>query len=280
MSLSASLPALRCPLCALSLDATPPVWRCGNGHSFDIAREGYVNLLPVQQKKSRDPGDSADSVRARRAFLEAGHYQPLRDAVVALLRARVPAGGFDALLDIGCGEGYYTSALMPLAGRVTGVDIAKPAVRLAARRFPGATWLVASAAALPLDDASQDVVTSLFSPLPVAEMARVLRPGGLVLAVTPAPDHLWQIRESLFDSVRPHEPDKFLAGFADRFELLAREEVRAPLQLSGTALADLLAMTPYVWKARPERRAALERNPTFATEAAFALLLFRLKPSA
>jgi len=262
---------MRCPLCRETLTREPRRWFCATGHSFDVAREGYVNLLPVQHKKSRDPGDTPDSVRARRSFLDAGHYQPLRDRVQAMLAPLQPR----SLLDIGCGEGYYTQAMATVAGEVTGIDIAKPAIQLAARRVPALTWLVASAVALPLADASQDVVCSLFSPLPVAEMHRVLREGGHVLVVTPAPDHLWHVREGLFGEVRAHEPDKFLRDFADGFELEQRHELRVPLQLTRQALVDLLAMTPYAWKAKAERRAALEALPDVATEAAFSLMLFR-----
>lgn len=262
---------LRCPLCQAPLTCDPRDWHCPSGHHFDVAREGYVNLLPVQHKKSLSPGDSAESLRSRRDFLEAGHYQPLRDAVVDLLQPLAPA----ALLDIGSGEGYYTQAMASAAARVIGIDIAKPGIQLAARRHRTITWLVASAAALPLEDASQDAVTSLFSPLPATEIRRVLKPGGHLLAVTPAPDHLWQLREALFAEVRPHEPDKFLSPFETGFALLRQVEVRAPLRLSATDLANLVQMTPYAWKATPARREALLGQAGFTTEAAFTVLLWQ-----
>lgn len=262
---------LTCPLCRLPLDRQPRTWRCAQGHSFDVAREGYVNLLPVQHKSSREPGDNPEMVTARREFLQAGHYQPLRDAAVALIAPLRAA----ALLDIGCGEGYYTAGLATAAADSAGLDIAKPAVRLAARRFPGITWLVGNAALLPLADASVDLVCSLFSQLQQAELRRVLAPGGRVLLVTPAPDHLWSLRQRLFDSVQPHQPDKFLGGFEGAFELQTRQEVRVPLSLSQEALRQLLQMTPYAWKAKPEKRAALENCGSFATAAAFSLMLLR-----
>ena len=260
-----------CPLCRQPLQRQPAVWKCAWGHSFDVAREGYVNLLPVQHKNSLEPGDSAEMVLARREFLQAGHYQPLREACVALL---LPMGA-QALLDVGCGEGYYTGALTAAAPEVIGLDIAKPAIRLAAKRFRDITWLVGSAALLPLADASVDIVCSLFSQLQIAEMQRVLSPGGHVLVVTPAADHLWSVREQLFDTVQPHEPDKFLAGFEGAFELQARQEVRVSLSLEQPALRQLLEMTPYAWKAKPEKRAALEGRETFFTQAAFSLMLLR-----
>lgn len=246
-------------------------WHCPQRHSFDTAREGYVNLLLAHQKNSVVPGDSAESLQARRAFLSAGHYRPLRDAVVDLL---VPLKA-TRLLDIGCGEGYYTHAMTAAAADVVGLDIAKPAIQLAARCFRGVTWVVASGASIPLADASIDVVCNLFTQLHVAEMLRVLVAGGHVLVVTPAPDHLWNIRERLFDEVRAHEPDKFLAGFESAFELCAQQHVRFELRLTPDSLRQVLMMTPYAWKARPERRAALEERGLGASNASFVLMLFR-----
>jgi len=261
---------LICPLCRLPLAQAAKVWRCAQGHSFDTAREGYVNLLPVQHKHSREPGDQPEMVVARREFLQAGHYAPLRDAAVAMLAPLAPR----AVLDIGCGEGYYTQAFTKIAAEVIGLDIAKPAVQLAAKRFKGPTWLVASGALLPLADSAVDVVASFFTPLHVAEMARVLAPGGQVLLATPAADHLHSVRAGLFDEVRPHEPEKFIATFAPQFQLMAQQTVRVPLVLTQQGLKQLLAMTPYVWKARPEKRSALEAQAGFDTEAAFTLLRF------
>lgn len=260
-----------CPLCRTALQTHDKTWLCLNGHAFDVSREGYVNLLPVQHKKSLSPGDTADSVAARRRFLGAGHYQPLRDAVALVLRDL----SAQRLLDLGCGEGYYTEAMRGEVPLVCGLDIAKPAIQLAARQQKQVTWLVGSAALLPFADASLDVVSSLFSPLPVAEMHRVLRPNGHVLMVTPAPDHLWQVRQGLFEAVRAHEPDKFLQAFHDDFVLVSRQRVEAPLTLSQAALKDLLAMTPYAWKATAERRALLEANEIFQTLAAFDVMLFK-----
>ncbi|GAC1375044.1 MAG: hypothetical protein NVSMB40_12630 [Aquirhabdus sp.] len=113
--------------------------------------------------------------------------------------------------------------------------------------------------------------------MPIAEMARVLKPEGFVLVVTPAPTHLWTVREGLFDEVQAHEPDKFLAGFEDQFVLHTRKEVSFSLTLSNQALKDLLCMTPYVWKAKPEKRAALEQLEKFETAAAFTVFLFQKK---
>ncbi len=265
------MPSLICPLCRHPLQKEAKTWRCHDGHSFDIAREGYVNLLMVQQKKSKEPGDSPEMVQARREFLQADNYAPLREAVTTLL---APLNA-KVLLDIGCGEGNYTQALTQVATDVTGLDIAKPAIQLAAKKFPNITWLVGSSALLPMADDSVDIVTSLFSPIPVAEMARVLHSDGFILIVRPADTHLWTVREALFGEVRAHQPDKFLEELAASFSLISQQEVRFPLVLAQSSLKQLLAMTPYVWKAKPEHRQALELHDSFSTEAAFMMMLLR-----
>ncbi len=263
-----------CPLCRQPLQREAKAWRCLREHSFDVAREGYVNLLPVQHKNSRDPGDDPQMVMARREFLQAGHYQPLRDALLALA---APLQS-QSLLDIGCGEGYYTAALAEVSAQVTGLDIARPAIRVAAKRYPGVTWLVGSGAHLPIADGTVDLVCNIFTQMHLAEMHRVLRPEGHVLVVTPAAGHLQSLREQLFDEVHPYDPGKFLAPFEAQFELQSRRELQFPLSLGQPALGHLLQMTPYAWKARPERRAALEARQGLETEAAFSLLLFRRRP--
>ncbi|MGA1372629.1 MAG: putative RNA methyltransferase [Pseudomonadales bacterium] len=260
-----------CPVCRAPLAREERRWACLSGHDFDVAREGYVNLLPVQHRKSREPGDAEAMVRARRDFLSTGHYQPLRDTVLSLLRELAPA----SLLDIGCGEGYYTEAMATVVPQVIGLDIAKPAIRLAARRCKGPIWLVAGGARLPVGDASVDMITSLFSPLPVEEMARVLTPKGLLLVVTPAPLHLASVREALFDRVIAHEPEKFLRALSPQFICANRIDITFELTLSQAALRQLLLMTPYVWRARAERRAALEARPALETAAAFTLFVLR-----
>ena len=264
---------LICPICRGLLQPDEKTWRCSRGHSFDVAREGYLNLLAVQHKKSLEPGDNPEMVKARLDFLQAGHYEPLRKAVVAALKPLHARN----LLDIGCGEGYYTSAYTEVAASVIGIDIAKIAVQLAAKRFSGITWLVAGSAMLPVADASQDIVTSLFSPQPLAEMVRVLKPGGSALVVTPAHDHLWELRQELFDEVRAHHPEKFLRDFEAAFAAPETQELSYALQLEGAALKDLMLMTPYAWRATAEKRAALALRENLETKAAFTLFLFRKK---
>ena len=264
---------LICPLCRTPLQRHEKSLVCQQQHRFDTAKEGYVNLLLVQQKKSKAPGDNNEMVKARREFLQAGYYQPLADAACAILQT------LDAnhLVDIGCGEGYYTERFSQVCPNVIGLDIAKTAVQIAAKKYKHIFWLVASGALLPIENQSIDAVSSLFSPIPVREMARVLKSNGHILIVRPADTHLYHLREALFGEVKAHQPDKFLEELEPAFDLVKQQELRFELELSQTALKQLLAMTPYVWKAKPERRLALEQQSHFKTEAAFSLMLLSKK---
>ena len=150
---------------------------CSSGHSFDFAREGYINLLPVNRKRSKDPGDSREMIEARGRVHQAGLYQPLAEAMMERIAARDQVPG--TALDLGCGEGYYSQALLNAfpGVKLFGVDIARSAVRLAARRYKAGHFAVASAFAVPLADASLDLVQSVFAPVKESELQRLLRPG-------------------------------------------------------------------------------------------------------
>lgn len=265
--------SLRCPLCHTLLVANAAGVSCSNRHQFDRAREGYLNLLPVHHKSSKEPGDSREQLQARRDFLQAGFYNPLRDAFLALL----PAGA-DNLLDIGCGEGFFTQALaQQLQAPVLGLDIAKAGVRLAARHAQlaqqqGASaqpqYAVASSFALPVMDASVAMITRVFAPSQPAELQRVLRPEGWLLLAVPAAEHLLGLRQHIYSEVRPHVLPPAPAGFI----LREQTEVRAPLALAGESLRALLGMTPFAWRLRPEQiQHLLEQGHSDVLHVAFLL---------
>ena len=264
---------LMCPVCREKLSLTEKTWHCVNRHSYDLAKQGYVNLHVVQHKHSKNPGDTPESVQARRAFLSAGHYAPLQQAVVA----KIAELRIETLLDIGCGEGYYTDAMQAEVLQCIGVDIAKNAVQVAAKLNQEITWVVGTGATLPVLDESIDLCTSLFSPIPSAEILRVLKPKGYLLVATPATEHLYAMREALFEEVKAHDSAKFVAQLKDDFALVEDIVVEAPMQLNQTDLKNLIAMTPYAYKAKPERRMALEAHTDFALNAQFQIYLFQKK---
>lgn len=264
---------LMCPVCREQLHLNERTWRCDNQHSYDVAKQGYVNLHVVQHKHSKNPGDTPESVQARRAFLSAGHYAPLQQAVVAKIRdLRI-----ENLLDIGCGEGYYTNAMQQEVLQCIGVDIAKNAVQVAAKLNKEVTWVVGTGATLPVLDASIDLCSSLFSPIPKQEILRVLKPHGYLMVVTPAPQHLYAMREALFEEVNPHEPQKFVEQLQDAFDLVGEQTIHAEMNLSQDDLKHLIAMTPYAYKVKSERRLALESQSKFALNAQYQMYIFQKK---
>lgn len=266
---------LMCPVCKTKLLLKEKTWRCEQGHSYDQAKQGYVNLHVVQHKHSKNPGDTPESVAARRQFLASGAYQKLQQKIVEVVSTLSAIRA----MDIGCGEGYYTQAMANEIPHLIGVDIAKNAVQIAAKQDvqKQVTWVVGTGAVLPVLDESLQLCTSFFSPLPKSEMLRTLEAGGYVLMATPAPQHLYAMREALFDDVKPHESEKFIAQLAPEFDLVADDLIEADLVLDQQQLRDLIAMTPYAYKAKPEKRKRLEEHTEFAVKASFKLYLFAKK---
>ncbi|WP_455424738.1 23S rRNA (guanine(745)-N(1))-methyltransferase [Dryocola sp. LX212] len=261
-----------CPLCHSPLALKEKNFVCPQGHQFDKAKEGYVNLLPVQHKRSKDPGDSSEMMQARRAFLDAGHYQPLRDKICQQLTMVAP----ETLLDIGCGEGYYTAVFAEvLPGEVKhiwGLDVSKVAVRYAAKRYPQVEFCVASSHRLPFADGSLDAVVRIFAPCKAEELARVVKPGGTVITATPGPRHLMQLKGLIYQDVILHPEDvETLPGF----EAVQTERTGWPMTLKGEEAVALLQMTPFAWRARPEIWQQLKAETAFACDTDFIVRVWR-----
>lgn len=264
-----------CPLCQQRLTAHENSFACPQGHRFDLAREGYVNLLPVQHKRSKDPGDSAAMIQARRAFLEEGHYAPLREAICQQLDVCLPQAR-PTLLDIGCGEGYYTDAFGRVVhgrgGRSYGLDVSKAAVRAAAKRYPDIHFCVASSQRLPFGDSSLDAVIRIYAPCNGEELARVVKPGGVVITAAPAPRHLIELKALIYPQVKLHpESQEVLPGF----QLADSLSLNYMLKLSGQAATALLQMTPFAWHASEETWRVLAASAVFPCEADFVIRVWR-----
>ena len=250
----------------------PQTYRCNNQHSFDLAREGYLNLLLAQNKRSRNPGDSDEMIRSRQRFLNAGYYQPLSDAIVTAV-AKAASGPEQTVLDLGCGEGYYMHHLrIALDSRapeskapnqnttklnLLGMDISKLAVRLAAKRKMDARLAVDSVYTIPLFENRIDTAISVFSPISVEETARVLKPNGQLIMVGPGAEHLSGLTSLIYERSLPHGGNTASLEKASQFNLLEQIEIKQSIVVSGSDILDLLKMTPYYWHSRPEQQEML-----------------------
>lgn len=253
----------------LPLDASGSPWICARGHTYDVAQEGYCNLLLVQNKASRDPGDSRQMVAARHRFLEAGHYAPIAERLYYLASGTLDPAAEKPLciVDAGCGEGYYLSRFAAHAAAqnastdvaLAGIDVSKWAVKAAAKRGVQAAWAVASNRQPPFLAHSVDLILSVFGFPHWPGFAGVLAPGGHVLLADPGPDHLIELRRIIYPSVRQSPPPVLDAAEAAGFHLSAEETLLYKIGLEGqAAIQDLLLMTPHGAKIARERRGAVE----------------------
>jgi len=241
------LSPLACPVrsCHQPLRRLARAWTCSNGHSFDVARSGYVNLLQPQDRRSLDAGDSAAAVDARSRLLASGHGTAIVDAFVSRAAALSPDTG-DVVIDLGCGGGEVLGQLR--ARRpvdAIGIDLSVAAVNLAARRLPDATWVVANAdRRLPLLDGSVSLVLSMHGRRNPSECRRVLRACGYLLIAVPAPDDLIELREATQGAgVERDRVADVVATHEDGFEVIDRFTARERRTLDATALRDALRGT-------------------------------------
>ncbi|MCI8811810.1 MAG: methyltransferase domain-containing protein [Oscillibacter sp.] len=248
-----------------------------SGHSYDLAREGYAYLLPPNQKHSAAPGDDRRMAQARRDFLSKGYYELLLNTLCCQILSL--CGESPVILDAGCGEGYYTAGIfqaLEAAGkspRMAGTDISKFILRSAAKRERGVEFAVASSYRLPLADGAADLLLDCFSPLALEEFRRVLRPGGAFLYVVPGANHLWELKQVLYDHPYPNEERETpYEGFAYERIVPVDGTVTLPNQ---TDIQNIFRMTPYYWKTPKsggERLAALE---TLEVTVSFRVHVFR-----
>ncbi len=244
--------ALICPLCSLALVENPQGIACVNRHQFDRSREGYFNLLPVHYKNSLEPGDAKEQLISRRKFLSAGYFSPLALELKKIVDERTAS-----LLDIGCGEGYFSRLFHEhcVNAQVYGVDISKAAIRLAAKgRSDKEHYIVASSHQLPIADGSMDFVIRVYAPSKDEELHRVLKPTGKLVIVTPGKNHLLALRKKIYSSINPHPEPVTPKGFVAEDECNLNFSLDIP---SGDLTEALLRMTPFSWKLSQELRESL-----------------------
>ncbi len=262
---------LRCPNCGSILHKQEKTYLCPLGHSFDVARQGYVNLLTVTQKHSRNPGDTREQVLSRRTFLEEGHYAPISDALIETARSLGAAG---PILDVGCGEGYYSARLSSALGaELVGMDISKEAVRCAAAKYKGPTWLCATAAHIPVEDGSAGILTSLFALTLPEEFRRVLRKDGFYFQVLAAQDHLLGLKAIIYPELKCKEKDTVpeLPGF----ELVKTVPIRFSFTVQGQQVQNLFSMTPHVFRIGKAGAQALRKTEALTDRASCVLNVYR-----
>ena len=269
-----------CPICQQPLHRSGGGARCPQNHTFDFAREGYLHLLPGGGKRPKFLGDSTDMVQARRRFLDTGLYEPLRMRLQTIAKQCVETINEPVVVEMGCGEGYYVGGLAeqwPSAGCFVGVDVAKEAVRLAARRYQGVQFAVADVKRpLPLTPACAHLLLNIFAPRQPASFAQLLAPGGWLLVVIPQDNHLATVREQLgLLTIETDKEAKVVAQFTPWLRLVRRETVSFALTLTANTLADLVLMSPNARHLDEGQRAALATLPLHSSEASLTLLLFQ-----
>ena len=256
---------LACPIDAGPLQGNEKQLLCSQGHTFDIARQGYVNLLPVQHKRSRQPGDSKAMVVARQQFLNSGVYQPIASKLADIVFTQVVNKANSCLLDAGCGEGYYFNYVYqylrdaPGNNNVSfiGLDISKPAIVEAAKRNREISWIVGTNRQPPVADASVDCIVCVFGFHSFDGFMKVLRPGGHIILVEPGADHLKELREVIYTEVKK-TPLADLSGLQQKGLSVVDTQ---PLQFSSGMLDNalinqLLLMTPHFYRASEAGRQA------------------------
>ena len=262
---------LLCPVCGNELNKKDRSYLCANGHSFDIARQGYVNLLTVQQKHSLHPGDTREQVLSRRAFLEAGYYAPIADALIQAAREQGISG---PILDVGCGEGYYSARLaQSLSADLTGLDISKEAVRCAAAKYKGYTWMVSTAAHIPVMSGSAQLITSLFALTLPEEFKRVLAKDGYYFQVLAAQDHLLGLKSIIYPELKLKEKDS--VPNLEGFELVKSVPIRFTFTVEGQQVQNLFSMTPHVFRIGKDGAEALRHTQSLTDTASCVLNVYR-----
>tara|TARA_B110000211_G_C14017345_1_gene525989 strand:+ start:140 stop:1165 length:1026 start_codon:yes stop_codon:yes gene_type:complete len=274
---------LLCPVCKESLQANESnkSLSCVNNHSFDRARQGYLNLLLAHKKKSKNPGDSQEMVIARQAFLNSDFYRPISDSLNQIIvdaALKLDASEKESpiqVLDIGCGEGYYSQRMHhslsdhQIKHNLFGLDISKDAVIAAAKRAKAEAlkedvpatntneWLVASAIDMPLQEKSIDIATCLFTRLMPESYHKVIKQDGYFICVNTGEKHLIELREKLYDKITKVEFDP-IKNMGEDFELIDQQQVNYQNTLSSQQqIQDLLLMTPHNWRTKAENKESL-----------------------
>lgn len=278
---------LTCPVCQTHFSQVGKSLKCANGHTFDIAKEGYVNL-----QLSKLTGDTKEMLLARRDFLDREHYQPLSDSINELIsdylhheEREVGVLPYITLLDAGCGEGYYLGRLQHFLAQqfphtescCVGVDVSKEAVRMAAKRYKAAHFVVANLKdRLTFANDSLHVLLNVFAPRNADEFARILTLGGIAVIAIPTATHLAQLRTVLhLLNIEEQKQQKIEEQFSDHFELLHTKTLSYMIRLRHEEIVLAATMTPNYWHRSDESNRAMEGLQELETTISFTCLVFK-----
>lgn len=230
--------SIKCPICNKSLVLQGRTYKCENNHCYDLAKEGYVNLLKKQGGK--DYGDSPDMVKARRAFFDKDYYKPLKE----FMCSQIGKVKHDVILDLGCGEGYYTNFYKDnLESDIIALDIAKEAVKIASKRNSKVKYIVASVQDIPVFDQSIDVAVNAFTPIDLDEITRVIKKDGYLITARVGEKHLYELKEALYDNIYLNDNSPLVD---ERLELIDSQIISFNIVLnSNEDIVNLFMMTPY-----------------------------------
>lgn len=264
-----------CPVCGDPLELNGKSYICSKKHCYDISKSGYVNLLMSQ--KSGNHGDDKLMVNARRDFLDKGYYDVLRDRITDTVRKYSADGS--VILDAGCGECFYTSHFCTelmnsgIKADVLAVDISKNALASAKSRAKEIKKAVASIFSMPVADGSCDIVVNVFAPFCREEFLRVLKKGGIYIQIIPLENHLWELKEAVYD--RPYK-NQVQEYHIDGFELAKCSEIRKKIKLqSCNDIKSLFMMTPYYYKTSEKDFRKLDNYENLTVSTEFAVLAFK-----
>ncbi len=220
-----------CPVCKKRLYKKDRSYRCESGHNFDIAKEGYLNL---NRRDSKNTGDNPDMIKARKRFLDKGYYAFLAEAVNDLLEEG------DSLVDLACGEGYYTSRFC--CKDKIGIDLSKSGLKIASKSDKDTLYLLNSIFHDPLEDKCCDKVVTIFAPIAGKEICRILKDDGSFILVRPDKRHLLQLKQIVYDHPYLNEAEDVVISGLTRTDQIKIEEEKT---VSKEDLSDLFMMTPY-----------------------------------
>lgn len=268
-----------CPVCQRILKIHNKNYTCAEGHSFDAAKSGYINLLTSDRMNTKNPGDNKSMVRSRSEFLEKGYYAHLLEKLSEVINNISKEG--DIILDAGCGEGYYTSGIAKRLFEenkkvnIAGIDISKYAVDKAAKRNKNIEFAVSSVFHMPVADEYCDILLNIFAPFCHEEYLRVLKSKGYLVVIIPDRNHLWELKKIVYKNPYVNNPK---SEKIECFEFLESISVKSNIFLeSNSDIVNLFAMTPYFYNTSMKDKEKLLLINTLETQTEFEILIYRKK---